>query len=207
VIRKQRRRVKEIISNGYSPTIESLSKIFHRSEEDIIKCLKDLQEYHGVVLHPKTSEVWVIHPFSLSPTNFWVKSNQGQWWGNCAWCSLGIAAIINSDVTITTTLGGENKQISIEIKDGEIISDKTLFIHFPIAMKNAWDNVIFTCSVMQIFSCESDVVPYEESPVFDFSSYFQHFSSITTGILSSTSFGQTLLVADTVPTTMKLLDG
>ncbi len=149
--------IKEIISNGYSPTIESLSKIFHRSKEDIIKCLKDLQEYHGVVLHPKTSEVWIIHPFSLSPTNFWVKSNQGQWWGNCAWCSLGIAAIINSDVTITTTLGGENKQISIEIKDGEIISDKTLFIHFPIAMKNAWDNVIFTCSVMQIFSCESDV--------------------------------------------------
>lgn len=58
------------------------------------------------------------------------------------------------------------------------------------------------------FSCESDVVPYEESAVFDFSSYFQHFSSVTTGILSSSaSFGQTLLVADRIPTTMKLLDG
>ncbi|CAF4193755.1 unnamed protein product, partial [Rotaria sordida] len=54
---------------------------------------------------------------TLSPTNFWVESAKGQWWGNCAWCSLGIAAIINEDVTITTTLGGESKQIKFAIKD------------------------------------------------------------------------------------------
>jgi hypothetical protein len=149
--------LKEIILNGYAPTIETLSKIFDRSKEDIIECLKDLQEYHGVVLHPKTFQIWVIHPFSLSPTNFWVKSNQGQWWGNCAWCSLGIAAIIKEDVTITTTLGGEYKQINIQIKDGEIVPNQSLFIHFPIAMKNAWDNVIFTCSLMQIFCSESEI--------------------------------------------------
>jgi hypothetical protein len=57
------------------------------------------------------------------------------------------------------------------------------------------------------YAPESDVIPYEESSLFDFSSYFQHFSSITTGFLSSLSFGQTLLVADRIPTTMKLLDG
>lgn len=149
--------IKEILSNGYAPTIETLSKIYQRSNEDIIQSLKDLEEYHGVVLHPKTFEIWIIHPFSLSPTNFWVKSNQGQWWGNCAWCSLGIAALLHSDVTITTTLGGEDKQILIEIKDGQIITEKSLLIHFPIPMKNAWDNVVFTCSLMQIFSSEIDV--------------------------------------------------
>jgi len=152
--------VKQIILNGYAPSIETLSKIFQRSNEDVIQCLKDLEEYHGVVLHPKTSEVWAIHPFSSSPTNFWVKSQQGQWWGNCAWCSLGIAAIIKKDVTITTTLGGEDKQIKFEIKNGELITDRPLFIHFPIAMKNAWDNVIFTCSVMQIFSSDTEIVDW-----------------------------------------------
>ena len=101
--------IREIISSGYAPAIDGLSTIFQRSKEDILQCLKDLEEYHGVVLHPKTSEVWIIHPFALSSTNFWVKSNQGQWWGNCAWCSLGIASILKEDVTITTTLGGEDK--------------------------------------------------------------------------------------------------
>ncbi|CAF0800361.1 unnamed protein product [Rotaria sordida] len=55
------------------------------------------------------------------------------------------------------------------------------------------------------FSCVSDVVPYEESSLFNFSSYFKHFSSITNEIMSPISFGQTLLVADIIPTTMKLL--
>jgi hypothetical protein len=45
--------LKEIILNGYSPNIETLSKIFQRSDEDIIQCLNDLQQYHGVVLHLK----------------------------------------------------------------------------------------------------------------------------------------------------------
>ncbi|CAF4262425.1 unnamed protein product, partial [Adineta steineri] len=80
-----------IVENGYAPPIETLSIDFQRTKQDIIQCLKDLEEYHGVVLHPKTSEVWIIHPFSLSPTNFWVKTSKCQWWGNCAWCGLGIA--------------------------------------------------------------------------------------------------------------------
>ncbi|CAF0767676.1 unnamed protein product [Adineta steineri] len=149
--------LKGIVENGYAPSIETLSIHFQRTKQDIIQCLKDLEEYHGVVLHPKTSEVWIIHPFSLSPTNFWVETSKCQWWGNCAWCSLGIAAILNEDVTITTTLAGESKQIKISIKNGQIITDQCLFIHFPIPMKNAWDNVVFTCSVMQIFLSEIDI--------------------------------------------------
>ena len=45
------------------------------------------QEYHGVVLHSNEPKIWVLHPFSLAPTNFYVKSEKGEWWGNCAWCS------------------------------------------------------------------------------------------------------------------------
>jgi hypothetical protein len=149
--------VKEMISKGYAPSIEDLEEIFNRSKEDVLQCLKDLEEYHGVVLHPKTSQIWIIHPFSTSPTNFWVQSKKGQWWGNCAWCSLGIAAIINEDVTITTTLGGEYQQIQFHIQDGQIKTNHSLFVHFPIPMRNAWDNVTYTCSLMQLFSSESDV--------------------------------------------------
>jgi hypothetical protein len=54
-------------------------------------------------------------------------------------------------------LGGEDKQISFDITNGKIVSDQLLFIHLPIPMKNAWDNVVFTCSVMLIFSSEDDI--------------------------------------------------
>jgi len=148
--------LQEIIDNGFAPNVSELSKILSATENEIIKGLHDLQEYHGVVLHPNEPKVWVIHPFSLSPTNFYVKTQNGEWWGNCAWCSLGVAALLKDDVKIITTIEAETKQIEINIIDGEI-QEKNYFIHFPIPMKNAWDNVIYTCSNMLVFENETQI--------------------------------------------------
>jgi len=145
-----------IIANGYAPSNQDLAKAFNVSENTIVTALRDLQEYHGVVLHPNEAKVWAIHPFSLSPTNFYVTSKNGEWWGNCAWCSLGVAALLKEDVKITTTIGAETKQITITIVDGEI-QEKDYFIHFPIPMKNAWDNVVYTCSNMLLFENERQI--------------------------------------------------
>lgn len=148
--------IRGIIDNGFAPGIDDLAEILKSNREDIIKGLYTLQEYHGVVLHPNEPKVWVIHPFSLSPTNFYVKSNKGEWWGNCAWCSLGIAALIKDDVKIITTIGAETKQIEINIIKG-VVQEKNYYIHFPIPMKNAWDNVIYTCSNMLVFENELQI--------------------------------------------------
>lgn len=148
--------IKAIISNGYAPTTMELAATFRVREEEIIEALYKLQDYHGVVLHPHQPKVWAIHPFSLSPTNFYVKSRTGEWWGNCAWCSLGIAALVKEDVEIITTIGAESKQVIIRIVDGQI-QDKGYFIHFPVPMKNAWDNVIYSCSNMLVFESEKQI--------------------------------------------------
>ena len=142
--------IKKIIEDGYAPSNPSLAEHFDTSEAEVIRALYQLQAYHGVVLHPNEPKVWVIHPFSLSPTNFYIKSEKGQWWGNCAWCSLGVAALVKTDLSISTTVGAEGRPITIHLKDGEIV-EKDLFIHFPVPMSKAWDNVIYTCSNMLVF--------------------------------------------------------
>ncbi|ASM51357.1 hypothetical protein PESP_a3561 [Pseudoalteromonas espejiana DSM 9414] len=146
----------QFVELGYAPKIDDIIYHFDVSKFEIIKALQTLQEYHGVVLHPKSSEVWIMHPFSTAPTNFWIESKKGSWWGNCAWCSLGVAALLNCDLTITTTLGGEAKQVVIEIINGQI-KNQNMFIHFPIPMVNAWDNVTYTCSTMLMFESEAEV--------------------------------------------------
>ena len=83
-------------------------------------------------------------------------SKKGAWWGNCAWCSLGIAAILQEDVQISTLIGGENKQVTIQIIEGEL-QEKNYYVHFPIPMINAWDNVIYTCSNMLLFEEKTQV--------------------------------------------------
>ena len=119
--------INQIIKKGYAPSVEDLSKLLKKSKEEIVEGLHNLQEYHGVVLHPNEPKIWVIHPFSLAPTNFYVQSQKGEWWGNCAWCSLGVAALLKEDVKISTTIGGETKQIEINIIDGEI-QEKNYFV-------------------------------------------------------------------------------
>ncbi|MBD0350181.1 MAG: alkylmercury lyase family protein [Flavisolibacter sp.] len=148
--------LKYIIDNGFAPDVETLSEMLKAKGSEVEQGLYALQEYHGVVLHPNEPKVWVIHPFSLAPTNFLVRSAKGVWWGNCAWCSLGIAALLKEDLTITTRLGAYDEQIVIHITDGEVL-EKNLYIHFPIPMKKAWDNVIYTCSNMLVFKDEEQI--------------------------------------------------
>jgi len=148
--------LKHVIEKGYAPPLPVLASILEVHETEVVKALYALQEYHGVVLHPHKPEVWVIHPFSLAPTNFLVRSSTRQWWGNCAWCSLGIAALLNEDVTITTRYAAHDEQVVMHIVSGEV-QEKQILIHFPVPMKNAWDNVIYTCSNMLAFKDEEEV--------------------------------------------------
>ncbi|KKE82517.1 hypothetical protein N481_16720 [Pseudoalteromonas luteoviolacea S4047-1] len=148
--------MKHFIEYAKAPSVSKLSDIFGIQVASVVEALKALQEYHGVVLQPVSHEVWVAHPFSAAPTNFWIQSGDMGWWGNCAWCALGAAALLARDLTITTTLGSESKQIVIEIINGKI-QNKHLFVHFPIPMEKAWDNVVYTCSTMLMFESESDI--------------------------------------------------
>ena len=56
-----------IIENRYAPGLNELATILKTDEAEVKKALYALQEYHGVVLHPHKTEIWVIHPFSLAP--------------------------------------------------------------------------------------------------------------------------------------------
>ena len=148
--------LENIIANGYAPSVVELSEHFGVAEADARAALRALQDYHGVVLHPHNDEVWVIHPFSLAPTNFLVIKAEQKWWGNCAWCSLGVAALLGGNVSIRTTLGANGQQVTLRIEDGELLDTK-YYIHFPVPMTSAWDNVIYTCSTMLLFDNEAAI--------------------------------------------------
>jgi hypothetical protein len=148
--------IKFIIDKGYAPEVDELANLLTTTEDNIVTALQNLQDNHGIVLHPNSSRIWVIHPFSLAPTNFLVHYEGREWWGNCAWCSLGVAALVNRDATITTTLGANGKQVDVHIRDGQIV-ETDLWIHFPIPMRNAWNNVIYTCSTVLLFENAEEI--------------------------------------------------
>ena len=145
-----------VFDNGYAPTSLYLAQQLNVGEEIINNELKKLADNHALVLHPNSFKIWVAHPFALFPTLFWVKCADKTWWGNCVWCSLGIASLTKANTSIFTRIKGEEESIQIDIVDGQV-SQKDLVVHYPVPAKKLWDNVMYTCSTMLVFKNESDV--------------------------------------------------
>ena len=148
--------IRHILDHGCAPSREELGRLLDLPEPALVQGLRRLAEDHGVVLHPHQPEVWAIHPFSLAPTSFWVRSGDQGWWGNCGWCSLGIAALLDRDVTISTSFGAEGRPVDLHIRAGHILEGEYL-LHFPTPMRNCWDNVIHACANMLVFEGEAEV--------------------------------------------------
>ncbi|MEE1543385.1 MAG: alkylmercury lyase family protein [Alphaproteobacteria bacterium] len=148
--------INDVVANGRAPHLSVLASRYQVMPEEMQKGLRQLADDRGVVLHPDNDEIWAIHPFSLAPTNFTVRAGAKVWWGNCAWCSLGIAALIGGEVTISSTLGGEGQPVSVTVRDGTV-EDSNLVVHFPIPMQRIWNNVIYSCSTMLFFESETEV--------------------------------------------------
>jgi hypothetical protein len=145
-----------IVERGYAPDVEELAERLQCDVAATGSALLALAEDHGVLLHPGSTRVWVAHPFSTAPTGFTVQKGASRWWGNCVWCSLGIAGLLGGDVTITTTLGGEDRQVVIHVTD-DGVAEKDLVVHFPVPMTQVWDNVVYSCSTMLAFEDEAAV--------------------------------------------------
>jgi hypothetical protein len=138
------------------PTVREIAARFHCSDAEARQGLRELAERQGVVLHPHSDEVWVAHPFSAAPTTCIVSDGARRWWGNCAWCSLGVAHLAGGTATIETRVGALDEPVTIRIVDGEL-RDSDYVVHFPVPMSRAWNNVIYTCSVMLVFRDEAQV--------------------------------------------------
>lgn len=145
-----------IINDGFAPDHRQLAAEFAVAEPDMVAAMQALADYHGLVLHPHAPDVWVIHPFSVAPTNFLVSNKEGEWWSNCAWCALGAASLLGADATIRTTLGATGRQVELHIRNGDL-AETDYWVHFPVPMHQAWDNVIYTCSTMLLFESEAQV--------------------------------------------------
>lgn len=145
-----------LLDHGFAPASNALASLFDVSHDEIARTLRALQDYHGVVLHPNNPEVWVMHPFCTAPTNFTVRLSERLWWGNCAWCSLGIAALLGGDgVRIETSFGAEGTPVTLHIDNGRV--REPLLVHFPIAMTRVWENVIYSDSTVLVFESQSQI--------------------------------------------------
>jgi len=139
-----------MLEHGRAPAQDELAGRLGTSSAEIRESLLRLEANHGVVLHPGTIAPWVIHPFSTTPTSFFVEGPRRGWWAPCVWCALGIAVLAPAPVRITTRSGGESASCTIAYDEGRV-SPAGLVAHFPIPVARAWDNVHRHCACTLVF--------------------------------------------------------
>jgi len=153
--------VRGLIDEGRAPGLVALSELVGAGMEAIVAALRHLEANHGIVCHPGTTDPWVVHPFSLTPTATWVQGSRCGWWAPCIWCALGIARLVRENVVIHTRIGGEAEDLDIHV-DGGAVRERTLLVHFAVPLRAAWNNVHHTCATVLPFETEPDVDAWSE---------------------------------------------
>jgi L-amino acid N-acyltransferase YncA len=152
--------LRSFLERGRPPDADELAMLLGRPRVHVDAALEALVAAHGVVLHPGTLAVWIAHPFSASPSAIWVAAGDGRgWWAPCLWCAAGIVALGARDATLHLRLGGEARDVRIEIRDGRLASND-LAVHFALPVRRAWDNVVHWCATVTPFEREADVAPW-----------------------------------------------
>jgi len=144
------------VGRGHPPTLQEMADRAGTPAEEVVRALVHLETTRALILSPARDRVLVAPPFSAIPTPFWVETAAGAWWGNCAWESLGIAALVNRDAVIRTSAGAHGRLLEIRVADGEVTGSETV-MHIPVPAAQWWDDIRFTCANILFFAAENDV--------------------------------------------------
>ena len=148
--------IEAMMSTGRCPTADELARTLMVDIEHVRDALLQLESQHAVVLHPDQLSVWVIHPFSASPTHTWVQRGERGWWAPCLWCAFGVAMLVGGAVRIHTRLGGEAEPVVFPVQDGHPKTDG-YYAHFAIPPRRAWVNVHHHCALLLPFRSEAAI--------------------------------------------------
>lgn len=147
--------IEQIIATGHAPTMLDLTATMGEPLANVREGLVALEQEHGVVMDPASNEVWLIHPFSMTPSLYWVEQRGQGWWAPCAWCALGVATLVG-DCVISTRIAGYRELTELAVTNG-VLSNENLFVQFTTPVRKAWKNVHRFCSTTLVFESKEQV--------------------------------------------------
>ena len=58
--------------------------------------------------------------------------------------------LVGGTAILETKTGAIGDSVSVRVENGKLL-DRDFVVHFPVPMRQAWDNVLYTCSVQLLF--------------------------------------------------------
>ncbi len=132
-----------IIDEGRAPSVDEIAASHDLSVEDARQAVHRLERPHQIVLEPDTDDIRMAIPLSTIPTVHRVRVSDRCLYANCAWDSLGVAAMLHADAEIEAPLDG-GELIRYAIRDGNLDAPDGLSVHFPAPLRRWYDNIVNT---------------------------------------------------------------
>jgi len=126
-----------------APSLERLATWSGRSRAEVLEALDALEASHHIALLPDRIGIWMVNPFSATPTAYPVDTSRGRYWANCAWDALGVPAILGIDGWTETRCAGSGEPLCFGVRGGERQGDDGV-IHLVVPPRHAWDDIGFT---------------------------------------------------------------
>lgn len=126
-----------------APSYQEIALLQNAENESVRVSFHQLHDRHMLFLNPGTDAIRMANPFSAIPTRFKVKSGTKEWWANCAWDSLGIAAALNIDAQIEAGYSDHQGTVELAVNHGAV-DGKNHLIYFPLPCRQWYDDLIFT---------------------------------------------------------------
>lgn len=133
-----------IVEHGRAPGVDETAARFRISCDDARTSYHRLHGPHQIVLDDGTDTIRMAIPLSAIPTKHLVRIDGTCIYANCAWDSLGVAAMLHADAGIDAPVEGIDESISYAIEDGLLNAPDDLSIRFPVPLKKWFDDIVDT---------------------------------------------------------------
>lgn len=145
---------RRLAETGLAPGLEELSERSRMAVPQVREGLDRLSSARHLVLG-ENHQILMAHPFATIPLGFSVMGSSTLWWGGCAWDSLAIPHLVESDseVLVATRCPACSRPHALVAKR-ESPPEGSLIAHFLVPAAHMWDDVIHTCSNQRIFCGE-----------------------------------------------------
>lgn len=132
------------VEEGRAQTPAETAAALGLAEDGVAAAYRRLHDGHALVLHPGTTELRMLNPFSVAETPHRVEAGGRSWFANCAWDALGIPGALHTDGVVESECADCGERLELEVRGGELVRGDDLLVHFVVPARRWWDDIAFT---------------------------------------------------------------
>ena len=132
------------VGEGRAQTTVETAATLGLAEDEVAAAYRRLHDGHALVLHPGTTEILMLNPFSAVEMPHRVETGDRSWFANCAWDALGIPAALHADGSVRSECPDCGESLELEVRRGRLVRGAELLVHFVVPARRWWDDIAFT---------------------------------------------------------------